>query len=109
MFSYDEIVRLWDTRNMKRSYNNVNVNGGVWRLKWEPKNEDYILSASMFNAVHIIDASLNEANICQSFGDKKTRLFYGADWCHLNENKRMIAACSFYDHRLDLFVVNMKL
>ncbi|VVC35683.1 WD40/YVTN repeat-like-containing domain,WD40 repeat, conserved site,WD40 repeat,WD40-repeat-containing [Cinara cedri] len=104
--SYDEIVRLWDVRNMKQSYNNVNVNGGVWRLKWEPINEDYILSASMFNAAHIIDTSLN---ICHSFGEKNNRLFYGADWCHLNENKKIISTCSFYDHKLDLFVVNMKL
>lgn len=103
---------------MKQSYNNVKVGGGVWRLKWEPKKEEYLLSASMFNAVHLIDTSSNLANICQSFGEKNNRLFYGADWCHLNDTqlehvtkssaKRIIATCSFYDHRLDLFSVNIK-
>jgi len=103
---------------MKQSYNNVKVDGGVWRLKWEPKKEEYLLSASMFNAAHLIDTSSNLANICQSFGEKNNRLFYGADWCHLNDTqlehwtkssaKRIIATCSFYDHRLDLFSVNMK-
>jgi len=118
-FSYDEIVRLWDSRNMKQSYNNVKVDGGVWRLKWEPIKEEYLLSASMFNGAHIIDTSFNSAIICQSFGRQNNRLFYGADWCHINDtelehwtninNKRIIATCSFYDHRLDLFSINMKL
>lgn len=110
--SYDEIIRLWDTRNMKQSYNNVKVDGGVWRLKWEPKNEEYLLSASMFNAAHIIDTSSNVANILESFGEKQNRLFYGADWHHFNtqfehsansKGRQIIATCSFYDHRLDLF------
>jgi len=97
----------------------VKVDGGVWRLKWEPIKEEYLLSASMFNAAHIIDTSFNVANICQSFGEKNNRLYYGADWCYHNntqfendtksKNKKIIATCSFYDHRLDLFVVNMKL
>lgn len=104
---------------MKQSYNNVNVDGGIWRLKWEPLKEEYLLSASMFNAAHIIDTSNNEANICQAFGEKTDRLFYGADWCHFNnnqyecrtksKNRKIIATCSFYDHRLDLFYVNMEL
>lgn len=73
----------------------------------------------MFNAAHIIDTSLNAANIFQSFGEKNNRLYYGADWCYHNDtqfeqatkskNKKIIATCSFYDHRLDLFFVNMKL
>lgn len=120
-FSYDEIVRLWDLRNMKQSYDRVKVDGGVWRLKWEPIEEEILLSASMFNGAHIID-TLNTANICQSFGEKTNRLFYGADWSYFNDfnisklehstklkNKKIIATCSFYDHRLDLFFVNMKL
>uniref|UniRef100_A0A2S2NZ52 WD repeat-containing protein 85 n=1 Tax=Schizaphis graminum TaxID=13262 RepID=A0A2S2NZ52_SCHGA len=104
---------------MKHSYNNVKVDGGVWRLKWEPNKEEYLLSASMFNAAHIIDTSYNVANICQSFGEKINRLYYGADWCHQNDtqfqydtkskNKKIISTCSFYDHRLDLFFVNMKI
>jgi len=104
---------------MKHSYNNVKVDGGVWRLKWEPNKEEYLLSASMFNAAHIIDTTLDVANICQSFGEKSSRLYYGADWCYQNntllehdtksKNQKIISTCSFYDHRLDLFFVNMKL
>lgn len=104
---------------MKKSYNNVKVDGGIWRLKWDPIKEEHLLSASMFNAAHIINTSNNAADICQSFGEKNNRLFYGADWCHFSETqfenwtkskeKRIIATCSFYDHRLDLFLVNMKL
>lgn len=106
-------------RNMKQSYNNVNVDGGVWRLKWEPNKEEYLLSASMFNAAHIIDTTFNVENYCYSFGEKNNRLYYGADWCHFNEiqleswtkakNKRIITTCSFYDHKLDLYFVNMKI
>lgn len=104
---------------MKQSYNNVKVDGGVWRLKWEPNEEEYLLSASMFNGAHIINTKSNEVNICHSFGEKNNRLFYGADWCHFNENKleyrtksknkRIITVCSFYDHKLDLYFANMKI
>ncbi|XP_050419902.1 diphthine methyltransferase [Adelges cooleyi] len=113
--SYDETVRLWDTRNMKHSYSNTKVGGGIWRLKWEPLKQEFLLSASMFNAAHIIDTSEKLANISTSFGEKETRLFYGADWCHMNvekaaefpkKNCRIIATCSFYDHTLDLFLVD---
>jgi len=107
---------MWDTRNMKRSYNNVKVDGGIWRLKWEPENEEYLLSASMFNGAHIINTSCDTVNICRSFGEKE-RLFYGADWCHFNSTKckqwtksctkKIISTCSFYDHRLDLFLVSI--
>jgi len=103
---------------MKQSYTSVKVDGGVWRLKWEPKKEEYLLNASVFNVAHLIDTSSNWANICQSFGEKSNRLFYGADYCHLNDTqlghwtksstKRIITTCSFYDRRLDLFSVNMK-
>lgn len=101
---------------MKQCYNSVKVDGGIWRLKWEPIKEEYLLSASMFNAAHIIDTSLNIADIYQSFGEKNSRLFYGADWCYFNDtqfeqwtkskNRKIIATCSFYDHRLDVFFVN---
>ncbi|XP_050538563.1 diphthine methyltransferase isoform X2 [Daktulosphaira vitifoliae] len=113
--SYDENVRLWDTRNMKHSYKNTKVGGGVWRLKWESSTQEYLLSASMFNGAHIINTFNMSANICQSFGEKEKRLFYGADWCFLSidtpdicekKNSRIISMCSFYDHKLDLFLVN---
>lgn len=38
--SYDESVRVWDTRNLSRAVGVVTgelaTGGGVWRLKWHP-------------------------------------------------------------------------
>lgn len=99
---------------MKHNYKNTKVGGGVWRLKWEPSKQEYLLSASMFNGAHIINTNDMSADICQSFGEKENRLFYGADWCSLSidttdkclKSNRIITMCSFYDHKLDLFLVS---
>eukprot|EP00056_Hartaetosiga_gracilis_P022378 m.29988 g.29988 ORF g.29988 m.29988 type:complete len:346 (+) comp9609_c0_seq7:62-1099(+) len=45
--SYDEEVRVWDTRNLKRPAYECNVGGGIWRLKWHPTDPSLLLCAGL--------------------------------------------------------------
>jgi hypothetical protein len=33
------------------------LGGGIWRIKWDPFTADYILTATMYNGFHLVDAS----------------------------------------------------
>ncbi|KAJ2653526.1 hypothetical protein IWW40_000219 [Coemansia sp. RSA 1250] len=95
--SYDEHVFVWDTRNMRVPMKELNVGGGVWRLKWHPKRADRLLVAAMYNGFHILDTS-DSLRLCGSFMDHES-IAYGADWCqHSDKADWLVGTCSFYDH-----------
>lgn len=82
--SYDEDLMVWDTRKMRSPLVTTPLGGGIWRVKWEPEFGHHILTATMYNGFHIVDASnLTEEPlpiVCHY--DKHTSLAYGADWCY---------------------------
>ena len=55
--SYDENIFIWDTRQMKRAVSETSVGGGVWRVKWDPWEANYLLTAAMYNGFHILDCT----------------------------------------------------
>uniref|UniRef100_A0A1B6GR75 methylated diphthine methylhydrolase n=1 Tax=Cuerna arida TaxID=1464854 RepID=A0A1B6GR75_9HEMI len=104
--SYDEQVRQWDTREMRRPINEQSVGGGVWRLRRQPRTEQLTLVACMYNGFCLLDQELSvvaEYKIHQSIA-------YGADWAHFTDAAKhfshlttaecVIGTCSFYDHKL---------
>ncbi|XP_046361257.2 diphthine methyltransferase-like [Haliotis rufescens] len=112
--SYDEELHVWDTRQMKRPLAVCDLGGGIWRVKWDPFEGDTILTATMYNGFHIVDAS--DTLSIKAHYTSASNLGYGADWCHkagaaresasddvtTDTKTSTIATCSFYDHSLQL-------
>ncbi|XP_034490011.1 diphthine methyltransferase [Drosophila innubila] len=113
--SYDEQLRLFDTRSMKRTLAELNLNGGIWRLKPHPQRSDLILAACMYTNFSIVDLNnSSDSNVAltllQTY-DEHSSICYGADWAPNIEkldvseegamsSKLHMATCSFYDHKL---------
>jgi len=105
--SYDEHVRVWDTRMIRKTpLSAVHVGGGVWRLKWKPVDGDLIVAACMHNGFAVLDATAADSpKVCVTYQNHKS-LAYGVDWCYSSFADRecqILASCSFYDHKLCLW------
>jgi diphthamide biosynthesis protein 7 len=118
--SYDEYVRLYDSRMLHRPLWNVYVGGGVWRIKWHPmfgKDDDgkydKILVAAMHGGCRVVnctglgarDSGRNEsinAEVVSSFTAHKS-MAYGADWIWFDgqpDTLEAASSCSFYDRQV---------
>ncbi|XP_061169058.1 diphthine methyltransferase-like [Saccostrea echinata] len=103
--SYDEHLLVWDNRQMKQPLGDTQLGGGIWRVKWHPEHGHLILTATMYNGYHIVDAhcvSDGKMSVLHRY-EKDVSLGYGADWCHIVSLKNLIATCSFYNHSLQLW------
>ncbi|XP_043282529.1 diphthine methyltransferase [Venturia canescens] len=113
--SYDEILRLWDTRNLRAPISETNLQGGIWRLKWDPHNHKYLLAACMYGGFRGIDCSDESAPQILAEYNEHESIAYGCDWSFLNDtclsskilgespkNIVLVATCSFYDHTLKI-------
>ena len=116
--SYDSILRLYDTRRPSRTLHEVDVGGGIWRVRFhpDPKRAGEVLVAAMHGGIKIVHFDLDvdhengeikveNGRIKTSF-DAHTSLAYGADWSRLPPNEQgqsLIATCSFYDHAMHLW------
>lgn len=122
IFSYDETVKLWDTRKMSKSLSTCEVGGGIWRIKWDPHKAEDILVAGMYSGFFWMNYNHeNETVIHRDSFTEHASIAYGADICYLssteiericssyadrdqilNSNIRLTATCSFYDKKLCL-------
>lgn len=99
--SYDEKICIYDTRNLKQSLNELNLGGGIWRIKQSIKCENLVLVACMYHNFSIVDCS-SELKIVGEYNEHKS-ICYGCDWStQINKNYQFFASCSFYDHRLSV-------
>uniref|UniRef100_A0A182QVW6 methylated diphthine methylhydrolase n=1 Tax=Anopheles farauti TaxID=69004 RepID=A0A182QVW6_9DIPT len=103
--SYDENIRLFDERQLKGSISELALQGGVWRLRSNPLEEpDRILCACMYHNFSVVQLLPDDTfELVGEYGEHES-ICYGCDWQHvgssLHRSKRVIATCSFYDHKL---------
>ena len=107
--SYDEHARLWDIRNTSRpvaAVGEANAGGGVWRLKWHPKDPQLLLGACMHGGFAIIkaDGSAGSVEVVERYPHQQT-LAYGAGWCAEvgGDGTSVVATASFYDRLLHVW------
>ncbi|BFG02139.1 diphthine methyltransferase [Drosophila madeirensis] len=109
--SYDEQLRLFDTRAMKRTLAEVNLGGGIWRLKPHPKRLDVILAACMYTNFSVVQLDLKDSALTLlGTYEEHSSICYGADWHpSLSEDDGLthMATCSFYDHKMCVSSVHL--
>ncbi|XP_041978350.1 diphthine methyltransferase isoform X1 [Aricia agestis] len=101
--SYDEQVRVWDARSLKRCITETDVNGGVWRLKWHPRRPNIILAACMYGGFRVLHMD-DQPKVVSEYLEHES-IAYGADW----SSKGLIATCSFYDCKMHISEVILDL
>ncbi|GAV08199.1 hypothetical protein RvY_17927 [Ramazzottius varieornatus] len=113
--SYDEHIRSWDKRMLKSASATLKLGGGVWRIKASPEDDTLLACACMHSGARIV--RLNETGfVLQHSFMEGRQLVYGIDWCPTRRPKNrkpdgkttngeahFLAACSFYDHILDIY------
>ena len=119
VLSYDNTVRLFDARKPLVPLTQVEVGGGVWRVKWHPhesRNTD-LLVACMHDGFKVVrfapslvstdsttkrNENEREWEIVKRY-DGHESLAYGVDWSYKRvggDEETLVASCSFYDHVL---------
>ena len=96
--SYDEGIRLWDQRQWKRPLMEIQMSGGIWRLKWHSLDPSMLLTACMHGGFHVVRVGEGGMEIETSFLEHQS-LAYGVDW--LTDGKAV--SCSFYDHAMHMW------
>ncbi|XP_016972888.1 diphthine methyltransferase [Drosophila rhopaloa] len=102
--SYDEQLRLFDTRAMKRTLAELDLGGGIWRLKPHPAYPDLILAACMYTNFSLVQLDAKDPSLCLlgAYEEHKS-ICYGADWgpgSNKDDGALIMGTCSFYDHKL---------
>lgn len=100
--SYDEHLRLFDRRAFNRPVQEINLEGGIWRIKLNPFDPDLILCACMYQNFSIVKYNQDEGFELQAvLNHGQDKICYGADWGR-GSNNYNFATCSFYDNLFSL-------
>ena len=105
IFSYDDTLAVWDTRMFRGPSDQLNLGGGVWRIRQHLTDPNTLALAAMYNGFHIYDASLNSSVV--HFKEHES-LAYGIDFRHGESQtglSKTLVSCSFYDHLVKVWEV----
>lgn len=106
--SYDETLRIFDTRTWRQPLYGLMLFGGIWRIKPSKIERKMLLCACMYKnfSVCMLNEDVTEANLVAEF-TRHESICYGADWApsKLSSGNQIMATCSFYDKKLCLSTV----
>lgn len=115
---YDDCIRVWDLRNMKRSVCETSVGGGVWRIRFHPDNPSLVLVAAMYDGFKVLrhddgQAADGAPQVVAEYGKQSgehSSIAYGAEWVPaLDETidpsttRYAAVTASFYDKAVRLW------
>lgn len=99
--SYDENLKTYDLRNLKSSLDEIDLHGGIWRIKPLNSHPNLLLVACMYHNFSIVDCAQKFKLVGEHFAHES--ICYGCDWSPKAENiSRIFASCSFYDNKLTI-------
>jgi diphthine methyl ester acylhydrolase len=98
--SYDNSLRLFDYRNLRRPVSSVDLDGGVWRILPRSKsNSTSFLTCCMQSGARIVSVDHGSLSLSRGVSfepNEERRLIYGASW----QSENVAALCSFYEKKL---------
>lgn len=101
--SYDEYLRIFDTRAWRAPVYELQLFGGIWRIKPSKCDRNRLLCACMYKNFSLcrINNERSELKLEAEF-TKHESICYGADWApnRLCNGGQVMATCSFYDKKL---------
>lgn len=99
--SYDEYIRVFDTRSFKKEKDQLFTNGGVWRIKQHPKYPELLLTANMYASAAIIKFDQGALSLKElARYPEHAGICYGCDWAPIESETLTFTCCSFYDKLL---------
>lgn len=110
---YDEELRIYDTRQLKRGKTKTNLSGGIWRIKQNQFIPNLLLTSCMYNYFKIINMDFETdnttiASVFREHGDDTT-ICYAADWANMtHETDLFMATGSFYNKKLIVSRINYR-
>lgn len=108
--SYDDCLRIFDTRAMKAPLTEFNVGGGLWRIKPNPARPGQLLCACMYHNFSVVSVGDGHEITLEAEYNEHASICYGCDWSWTGREgddgeAKYFATCSFYDHKLCLAVL----
>lgn len=101
--SYDEKLRIFDKRNWKQPISDLELGGGIWRIKASKFNRNLLLCACMYKNFSLckMNDELSGMDLVAEYNEHDS-ICYGADWApnQLCSGGQVMITCSFYDKRL---------
>lgn len=97
--SYNDKITYWDTRSIRSPLFELELGGGIWRVKWNPKHKDLIAVACMRTGFKILKVSDSETScsVVDEYRKHCEPIAYGIDWIMDNRYEHLVGTCSFYD------------
>ncbi|KAA8497061.1 Diphthine methyltransferase-like [Porphyridium purpureum] len=106
---YDDCMKVWDVRSSRAELSDLNLGGGVWRIKHHPERPWVMLAACMYDGVKVVtlNRESGDALNCVLEYKRHESIAYGVSWINSSEDKSHrlnlnadILSASFYDRAL---------